>query len=38
MLDLAFQADRGVAEPVYRQLERFLLELVHSHRLIPGAS
>jgi GntR family transcriptional regulator/MocR family aminotransferase len=36
VLELAFQADRSGGEPVYRQLERFLLELVRSRRLIPG--
>lgn len=36
MLDLAFQADRTTAEPLYRQLEQFLLELVHARRLAPG--
>jgi GntR family transcriptional regulator/MocR family aminotransferase len=36
VLDLAFQADRRAGEPVYRQLEHFLLELVRSRRLVPG--
>jgi DNA-binding transcriptional MocR family regulator len=36
MLDLAFQADRTSAEPVYRQLEAFLRELITARRLPPG--
>jgi GntR family transcriptional regulator/MocR family aminotransferase len=36
VLELAFQADREAGEPVYRQLERFLLGLVQSRRLAPG--
>lgn len=36
MLELAFQADRRNQEPVYRQLEHFLRELVRSRRLGPG--
>lgn len=36
MLDLAFAPDRAAGEPVYRQLERFLHELVAARRLAPG--
>ena len=36
MLELAFQADRGSGEPVYRQLEAYLRGLVEAGRLSPG--
>lgn len=36
MLELAFQADRRGREPVYRQLQHHLLDLVQSRRLAPG--
>jgi GntR family transcriptional regulator / MocR family aminotransferase len=36
VLELAFRADRGRGEPVYRQLEGYLRELVAARRLVPG--
>ncbi|MBW2373942.1 MAG: PLP-dependent aminotransferase family protein, partial [Deltaproteobacteria bacterium] len=36
MLDLAFRADRARPEPVYRQLEDFLRELIATRRLASG--
>lgn len=36
MLELAFSPDRRADEPVYRQLERYLEELLHARRLRPG--
>jgi GntR family transcriptional regulator/MocR family aminotransferase len=36
VLDLAFAPDRAAGEPVYRQLERYLHELVRARRLAPG--
>ena len=36
MLDLAFAPDRAAQEPVYRQLERHLCELLRTRRLRPG--
>jgi GntR family transcriptional regulator/MocR family aminotransferase len=36
VLELAFQPDRDAREPVYRQLERFLRELIQARRLVPG--
>jgi GntR family transcriptional regulator/MocR family aminotransferase len=36
MLELAFQPDRSRREPVYRQLEGYLRELIQSRRLGPG--
>ena len=36
VLDLAFTPDRAAPEPVYRQLERYLQELLRARRLAPG--
>jgi len=36
VLEIAFQPDRSGREPVYRQLEGYLRELVESRRLAPG--
>jgi len=36
VLEIAFQPDRSGREPVYRQLEAYLRELVESRRLAPG--
>jgi GntR family transcriptional regulator/MocR family aminotransferase len=36
VLELAFQADRGGREPVYRQLAGFLRELIRARRLAAG--
>jgi len=36
VLDLAFAPDRAAGEPVYRQLERYLHDLVAARRLAPG--
>jgi GntR family transcriptional regulator/MocR family aminotransferase len=36
VLDLAFAPDRAAGEPVYRQLERYLEELLRARRLLPG--
>jgi len=36
VLEIAFQPDRTRREPVYRQLEAYLRELVESRRLAPG--
>jgi DNA-binding transcriptional MocR family regulator len=36
MLEVAFQPDRSRREPVYRQLEIYLRELIDSRRLAPG--
>jgi GntR family transcriptional regulator/MocR family aminotransferase len=36
VLELAFAPDRRSAEPVYRQLERYLRELIRTRRLAPG--
>ena len=36
MLELSFRPDRESPEPVYRQLEAFLRELIQTRRLPPG--
>lgn len=36
MLELAFEGDRGSGEPLYRQLEGYLRELIAAGRLRPG--
>jgi len=36
VLELAFQPDRDARQPVYRQLARFLRELIQARRLLPG--
>jgi len=36
MLEIAFQPDRSGREPVYRQLEVYLRELIESRRIVPG--